>query len=242
MISLVNIFHMSYRFHPVHPGKCSRPLKHWLGIDDLTNITPSTNLVYNVAMAYWTIFSISCQFCLEFFVHFFFGPVFCASGTTAKHVVFLAGNTAKHGLRCKACKMSLHHKCEKGVGQQPCMGKLVREWLQNSLISVSNTLDVQGFILARKCRDISTNRDKIRQNMDSNGFLSLAGNMITDVIMKANQTDISELAVWLFSTRMCLFRNHTLCVSVLVHLTAIPVIILIIVISSPCLSVSMLDK
>lgn len=48
------------------------------------------------------------------------------SGTTAKHVVFLAGNTAKHGLRCKACKMSLHHKCENGVGQQRCMGKLVR--------------------------------------------------------------------------------------------------------------------
>ncbi|XP_027857248.1 SH3 and cysteine-rich domain-containing protein isoform X5 [Xiphophorus couchianus] len=44
--------------------------------------------------------------------------------TTAKHVVFLAGNTAKHGLRCKACKMSLHHKCENGVGQQRCMGKL----------------------------------------------------------------------------------------------------------------------
>ena len=50
----------------------------------------------------------------------------CVVGTTAKHVVFLAGNTAKHGLRCKACKMSLHHKCENGVGQQRCMGKLVR--------------------------------------------------------------------------------------------------------------------
>lgn len=51
----------------------------------------------------------------------------CVSGTTAKHVVFLAGNTAKHGLRCKACKMSLHHKCENRVGmQQRCMGKLVR--------------------------------------------------------------------------------------------------------------------
>ncbi|KAI4818740.1 hypothetical protein KUCAC02_004042 [Chaenocephalus aceratus] len=46
--------------------------------------------------------------------------------TTAKHVVFLAGNTAKHGLRCKACKMSLHHKCENGVGQQRCMGKLYK--------------------------------------------------------------------------------------------------------------------
>lgn len=46
-------------------------------------------------------------------------------------MVFLAGNTAKHGLRCKACKMSLHHKCENGVGQQRCMGKLVRCTTQN---------------------------------------------------------------------------------------------------------------
>lgn len=62
--------------------------------------------------------------------HIFKKPTFCdvcnhmIVGTTAKHVVFLAGNTAKHGLRCKACKMSLHHKCENGVGQQRCMGKL----------------------------------------------------------------------------------------------------------------------
>lgn len=48
------------------------------------------------------------------------------TGTTSKHVVMLAGNTAKHGLRCKACKMSIHHKCEKGVGSQRCQGKLVR--------------------------------------------------------------------------------------------------------------------
>ncbi|KAM3871099.1 SH3 and cysteine-rich domain-containing protein [Diretmus argenteus] len=65
-----------------------------------------------------------------FMEHIFKKPTFCdvcnhmIVGTTAKHVVFLAGNTAKHGLRCKACKMSLHHKCEHGVGQQRCMGKL----------------------------------------------------------------------------------------------------------------------
>ncbi|XP_020500866.1 SH3 and cysteine-rich domain-containing protein isoform X2 [Labrus bergylta] len=65
-----------------------------------------------------------------FMEHIFKKPTFCdvcnhmIVGTTAKHVVFLAGNTAKHGLRCKACKMSLHHKCENGVGQQRCMGKL----------------------------------------------------------------------------------------------------------------------
>ncbi|XP_020569390.1 SH3 and cysteine-rich domain-containing protein isoform X2 [Oryzias latipes] len=65
-----------------------------------------------------------------FMEHIFKKPTFCdvcnhmIVGTTAKHVVFLAGNTAKHGLRCKSCKMSLHHKCENGVGQQRCMGKL----------------------------------------------------------------------------------------------------------------------
>ncbi|XP_029688772.1 SH3 and cysteine-rich domain-containing protein isoform X1 [Takifugu rubripes] len=66
-----------------------------------------------------------------FMEHIFKKPTFCdvcnhmIVGTTAKHVVFLAGNTAKHGLRCKACKMSLHHKCENRVGmQQRCMGKL----------------------------------------------------------------------------------------------------------------------
>uniref|UniRef100_A0A8B9REX5 SH3 and cysteine rich domain n=1 Tax=Astyanax mexicanus TaxID=7994 RepID=A0A8B9REX5_ASTMX len=31
---------------------------------------------------------------------------------------------AKLGLRCKACKMGIHHKCLDGVGQQRCMGKL----------------------------------------------------------------------------------------------------------------------
>ncbi|EMP38180.1 SH3 and cysteine-rich domain-containing protein [Chelonia mydas] len=34
------------------------------------------------------------------------------------------GTNAKHGLRCKACKMSIHHKCTDSIGQQRCMGKL----------------------------------------------------------------------------------------------------------------------
>ncbi|XP_055720328.1 SH3 and cysteine-rich domain-containing protein-like [Salvelinus fontinalis] len=65
-----------------------------------------------------------------FMEHIFKKPIFCdvcnhmIVGTTSKHVVMLAGNTAKHGLRCKACKMSIHHKCEKGVGSQRCQGKL----------------------------------------------------------------------------------------------------------------------
>ncbi|KAG8521539.1 SH3 and cysteine-rich domain-containing protein [Galemys pyrenaicus] len=40
--------------------------------------------------------------------------------------VCLSGTTAKHGLRCKACKMSIHHKCIDGLPPQRCMGKLVR--------------------------------------------------------------------------------------------------------------------
>lgn len=36
----------------------------------------------------------------------------------------LLGTNAKLGLRCKACKMGIHHKCLDGVGQQRCMGKL----------------------------------------------------------------------------------------------------------------------
>uniref|UniRef100_A0A3B5LDL4 SH3 and cysteine rich domain n=1 Tax=Xiphophorus couchianus TaxID=32473 RepID=A0A3B5LDL4_9TELE len=54
-----------------------------------------------------------------FMEHIFKKPTFC---DVCNHMI--VGNTAKHGLRCKACKMSLHHKCENGVGQQRCMGKL----------------------------------------------------------------------------------------------------------------------
>uniref|UniRef100_A0A3B4GWR9 SH3 and cysteine rich domain n=1 Tax=Pundamilia nyererei TaxID=303518 RepID=A0A3B4GWR9_9CICH len=50
-----------------------------------------------------------------FMEHIFKKPTFC---DVCNHMI------VKHGLRCKACKMSLHHKCENGVGQQRCMGKL----------------------------------------------------------------------------------------------------------------------
>uniref|UniRef100_A0A8C0SJ09 SH3 and cysteine rich domain n=1 Tax=Canis lupus familiaris TaxID=9615 RepID=A0A8C0SJ09_CANLF len=36
----------------------------------------------------------------------------------------IQGANAKHGLRCKACKTSLHHKCMDGLAPQRCMGKL----------------------------------------------------------------------------------------------------------------------
>lgn len=44
--------------------------------------------------------------------------------------VHFSGTNAKHGLRCKACKMSIHHKCADSIGQQRCMGKLVSEQLR----------------------------------------------------------------------------------------------------------------
>ncbi|EPY78387.1 hypothetical protein CB1_001091014 [Camelus ferus] len=40
------------------------------------------------------------------------------------HIHGKPGTTAKHGLRCKACKMSIHHKCVDGLEPQRCMGKL----------------------------------------------------------------------------------------------------------------------
>ncbi|XP_067099832.1 SH3 and cysteine-rich domain-containing protein [Osmerus mordax] len=55
----------------------------------------------------------------SFMEHIFKKPTFC---DVCNHMI--VGNTAKHGLRCKACKMSIHHKCENGVGIQRCMGKL----------------------------------------------------------------------------------------------------------------------
>uniref|UniRef100_A0A3Q3QQX9 SH3 and cysteine rich domain n=1 Tax=Monopterus albus TaxID=43700 RepID=A0A3Q3QQX9_MONAL len=51
-----------------------------------------------------------------FMEHIFKKPTFC---DVCNHMI-----VGTHGLRCKACKMSLHHKCENGVGQQRCMGKL----------------------------------------------------------------------------------------------------------------------
>uniref|UniRef100_A0A8C4W1X4 SH3 and cysteine-rich domain-containing protein n=1 Tax=Gopherus evgoodei TaxID=1825980 RepID=A0A8C4W1X4_9SAUR len=51
--------------------------------------------------------------------HIFKKPTFC---DVCNHMI--VGTNAKHGLRCKACKMSIHHKCTDNIGQQRCMGKL----------------------------------------------------------------------------------------------------------------------
>ncbi|XP_017675551.1 PREDICTED: SH3 and cysteine-rich domain-containing protein [Lepidothrix coronata] len=51
--------------------------------------------------------------------HIFKKPTFC---DVCNHMI--VGINAKHGLRCKACKMSIHHKCADSIGQQRCMGKL----------------------------------------------------------------------------------------------------------------------
>ncbi|XP_035173499.1 SH3 and cysteine-rich domain-containing protein isoform X6 [Oxyura jamaicensis] len=51
--------------------------------------------------------------------HIFKKPTFC---DVCNHMI--VGTNAKHGLRCKACKMSIHHKCADSTGQQRCMGKL----------------------------------------------------------------------------------------------------------------------
>ncbi|KAM4704861.1 SH3 and cysteine-rich domain-containing protein [Rhinophrynus dorsalis] len=46
-------------------------------------------------------------------------PTFC---DVCNHMI--VGTNTKHGLRCKACKMSIHHKCTESTGSQRCMGKL----------------------------------------------------------------------------------------------------------------------
>nr|KAF6335835.1 SH3 and cysteine rich domain [Pipistrellus kuhlii] len=51
--------------------------------------------------------------------HIFKKPTFC---DVCNHMI--VGTNAKHGLRCKACKMSIHHKCMDGLAPQRCMGKL----------------------------------------------------------------------------------------------------------------------
>ncbi|XP_004635358.1 SH3 and cysteine-rich domain-containing protein [Octodon degus] len=51
--------------------------------------------------------------------HIFKKPTFC---DVCNHMI--VGTNAKHGLRCKACKMSIHHKCTDGLAPQRCMGKL----------------------------------------------------------------------------------------------------------------------
>ncbi|XP_072108604.1 SH3 and cysteine-rich domain-containing protein isoform X1 [Mobula birostris] len=55
----------------------------------------------------------------SFLEYVFKKPTFC---DTCNHMI--VGTNAKLGLRCKACKMSIHHKCIDGVEQQRCMGKL----------------------------------------------------------------------------------------------------------------------
>ncbi|XP_075683078.1 SH3 and cysteine-rich domain-containing protein isoform X1 [Rhinoderma darwinii] len=51
--------------------------------------------------------------------HVFKKPTFC---DVCNHMI--VGTNTKHGLRCKACKMSIHHKCTETIGSQRCMGKL----------------------------------------------------------------------------------------------------------------------
>uniref|UniRef100_A0A8C5KVU2 SH3 and cysteine-rich domain-containing protein n=1 Tax=Jaculus jaculus TaxID=51337 RepID=A0A8C5KVU2_JACJA len=51
--------------------------------------------------------------------HVFKKPTFC---DVCNHMI--VGTNAKHGLRCRACKMGVHHKCVDGLAPQRCMGKL----------------------------------------------------------------------------------------------------------------------
>ncbi|KAK6490532.1 SH3 and cysteine-rich domain-containing protein-like isoform X1 [Huso huso] len=55
----------------------------------------------------------------SFIEHIFKKPTFC---DVCNHMI--VGTNTKHGLRCKACKMTIHHKCANSVGQQHCVGKL----------------------------------------------------------------------------------------------------------------------
>ncbi|XP_041100853.1 SH3 and cysteine-rich domain-containing protein-like [Polyodon spathula] len=54
-----------------------------------------------------------------FIEYIFKKPIFC---DVCNHMI--VGTNTKHGLRCKACKMTIHHKCANSVGQQHCVGKL----------------------------------------------------------------------------------------------------------------------
>ncbi|CAM9533035.1 unnamed protein product [Lampetra fluviatilis] len=55
----------------------------------------------------------------DFQEHVFKKPTFC---DICNHMI--VGASSKHGLRCKACKLSLHHRCLGGVEMQRCMGKM----------------------------------------------------------------------------------------------------------------------
>uniref|UniRef100_A0A673CL27 SH3 and cysteine rich domain n=1 Tax=Sphaeramia orbicularis TaxID=375764 RepID=A0A673CL27_9TELE len=80
----------------------------------LSDVSSSTGHLCSIGMARNPLQVDSAGHC--FMEHIFKKPTFC---DVCNHMI-----VAKHGLRCKACKMSLHHKCENGVGQQRCMGKL----------------------------------------------------------------------------------------------------------------------
>ncbi|XP_072268228.1 SH3 and cysteine-rich domain-containing protein isoform X2 [Pyxicephalus adspersus] len=54
--------------------------------------------------------------------HVFKKPTFC---DVCNHMI--VGTNMKHGLRCKACKMSIHHKCTETIAAQRCMGKLTAD-------------------------------------------------------------------------------------------------------------------
>uniref|UniRef100_S4REJ9 SH3 and cysteine rich domain n=1 Tax=Petromyzon marinus TaxID=7757 RepID=S4REJ9_PETMA len=56
----------------------------------------------------------------DFQEHVFKKPTFC---DICNHMI-VGGSSSKHGLRCKACKLSLHHRCLGGVEMQRCMGKM----------------------------------------------------------------------------------------------------------------------
>ncbi|MGH0132339.1 UNVERIFIED_CONTAM: hypothetical protein FKN15_031962 [Acipenser sinensis] len=58
----------------------------------------------------------------SFIEHIFKKPTFC---DLCNHMI--VGTTTKHALRCKACKMTIHHKCANSVGEQHCVGKLVSD-------------------------------------------------------------------------------------------------------------------
>ncbi|XP_035598395.1 SH3 and cysteine-rich domain-containing protein isoform X1 [Oncorhynchus keta] len=134
-IQPVQPVHPVHPIHPVHPVHSVHPIHHAPPLSTsnlvISNAPPAIpcappSLVYSPGRHPLAIDPTG----HGFMEHIFKKPTFCdvcnhmIVGTTSKHVVMLAGNTAKHGLRCKACKMSIHHKCEKGVGSQRCQGKL----------------------------------------------------------------------------------------------------------------------
>uniref|UniRef100_A0A8C4Q076 Phorbol-ester/DAG-type domain-containing protein n=1 Tax=Eptatretus burgeri TaxID=7764 RepID=A0A8C4Q076_EPTBU len=60
----------------------------------------------------------------DFHEYVFKKPTFC---DMCNHMIVDAGSNNKYGLRCKACKLSIHHKCVDSMEYLRCMGKMVRE-------------------------------------------------------------------------------------------------------------------